>query len=341
MKQIIATWICLDDAATGTYFPSAMGSSSDRSVQDKYWRCIACFFTTARYFNPQAELVLFCNRDVRPVVDGVDLFALLERLGVRTYTTPFTYITPEGYYKTWRNQFYEFSILEFISDHPQFSTEDGFLLLDSDCIINGDLRPLFQELQAEQCLTYNIDYAAGHDINGISRIGMKAVYEDLLEQKLDEAPAYHGGEFYASTIGVARQLVGEFRPLWPELLARHAAGLPKLNEEAHVLSYLFYRCGWTGGQANRYIKRLWTDPASYRNVEAADKELLIWHLPTEKRYGFRKLFGWLQQQQFDLSAVSPAVLHRYLQRTFNVPSIPLERQPYYAAKSLLKKMLAR
>jgi len=341
MKNIIATWICVDTEDNSTYFPSAKGKSSDSKVQNIYWRCICCFYTMARYYNPNATLALFSNTSAIPVVEGVDVKQLLQQLNVTFYVTPFEYVTPQGYYNKWRNQFYEFSIFKYISQHSDFSDSDNFLLLDSDCIVTTDLSSLFKEVTAEKCITYVIDYEVNHDINGNSRKSMQGVFSSLLNQKVEQIPQYHAGEFYATTIAVLKTLINDFYTVWKQLLALNEAGSDKLHEEAHTLSYLFYKNGFKGGQANKYIKRLWTDPTTFRNIEEGDENLAIWHLPAEKRHGFKDLFDWLHQKQFRLSSVSQKQLQQRLQNTFMIPSIPLQRRPFFAGKSLIKKMFAK
>ena len=341
MKNIIATWICVDTEDNSTYFPSAKGKSSDAKVQNIYWRCICCFYTIARYHNPDATLALFSNTSHLPQVDGTDIKQLLQRLNVSFYVTPFEYVTPQGYYNQWRNQFYEFSIFKYISTHKDFSDKDALVLLDSDCIITQNLSPLFAEVRAEKCITYIIDYAPDHDINGNSRTSMQKVFSSLLNAPVETVPPYHAGEFYATTIAVLKILIEDFYGVWKQLLALNEAGLDKLHEEAHTLSYLFYKNGFTGGQANKYIKRLWTDPTTFRNIEAGDQNLAIWHLPAEKRHGFVTLFSWLQKKEFSLSFVTVQQLKQRLQNIFMIPVIPLQRRPYFAGKALLKKVFAK
>ncbi len=340
MKNIIATWICVDTEDTGTYFPSAKGKSSDASVQDIYWRCICCFYTMARHYNPGATLALFSNTDKLPVVEGTAVKALLQKLDVNFYVTPFEYITPQGYFNQWRNQFYEFSIFKFISQHADFKENDNFLLLDSDCIITSDLSGLFKEVAAERCITYVIDYDPAHIINGNSRKDMQAIFGVLAGKVVQDLPQYHAGEFYASTIAVVKTIINDFYSVWQQLMKLYETAQPKLHEEAHVLSYLFYKNGFKGGQANKYIKRLWTDPTSFRNVESSDVNLAVWHLPAEKRFGFKQLFGWLQKINFRPESVSKEQIRQRLQHTFLIPSIPLQRRPYFAGKYLVKKMFA-
>ncbi len=340
-KNIIATWICVDTEDNSTYFPSAKGKSSDAKVLNIYYRCICCFYTVARHYNPDAKLALFSNTSTLPNVDGIEVKELLQKLNVSFYVTPFEYITPKGYYNQWRNQFYEFSIFKYVGAHEDFSDEDNFLLLDSDCIITQNLSGLFNEVAAEKCITYVIDYEPNHDINGNSRKSMQSVFGSLLNEKVEHIPQYHAGEFYATTIAVLKTLINDFYDVWEQLLSLNEAGLDKLHEEAHTLSFLFYKNGFSGGQANKYVKRLWTDPTTFRNIENGDENLAIWHLPAEKRHGFVALFEWLQKKNFTLFSISSQQLQQRLQNTFMIPSIPLQKRSYFAAKLLLKKVFAK
>ncbi len=105
MKNIIGSWICIDDKKNATYFPSAKGNSSDSAVQQIYWRCICTFYWSARYHNPDAHLILFSNQSQLPHVNGTSVSDVLKKLGVLFYVTPFEYITPDGYFGKWRHQF--------------------------------------------------------------------------------------------------------------------------------------------------------------------------------------------------------------------------------------------
>jgi hypothetical protein len=340
MKNIIATWTCVDSESTGTYFPSAKGNSSDPRTQMVYWRCAVCFFVFARHYNPSATLALFSNRPMLPEIEDTDMEALLEKLGVCFYCVPFEFITPEHFYKSWRNQFYEFSILKFVSSHKAFSTNDNFLLLDSDCLITADLRSLFESLSEHKCITYIIDYERDYPINGISRLEMKEIFERYMKSVLHAVPDYHGGEFYASTVNVAKQLSDDFELVWKSLLKDHKDGRKKLNEEAHVLSYLFLKNSFGGGQANSFIKRMWTDPSTFRNVQKYDEAFPIWHLPAEKTSGFKTLHHWLKKIEFNLQAVPHRELKEKLSNIFMIPDVPIKKRPYYSTKRAIKKLLS-
>ena len=69
----------------------------------------------------------------------------------------------------------------------------------------------------------------------------------------------------------------------------------KLNEEAHFLSMIYAHLGYHESLGNQYIKRMWT-AARYDNVVASDVGFPIWHLPAEKRYGFKAMFEYFKTE---------------------------------------------
>jgi len=340
MSNILASWICIDNAENASHFPSSKGSSADVSVQSIYWRCVAVFMFTARKFNPALRLVLFSNVSECPIIDDVDYNQLFKTLNVEFHTTPFEYQTPKGYYGSWSNQFYEFSILKFVSAHPGFNDDDPFILVDSDCLITKNLDNIFSDVAKNECITYSFDaYGPSYKINGNSRTDMKSIFESLQGFEMDFIPAYHAGEFLGATVASIKKIMNIFYPTWEQLLDYHKKNLPRLHEEAHVLSYLYYRCGYKGGQGNKYVKRLWTDPSSYRNVKKGDENLSIWHLPSEKRFGFNKMFNFLKKTHFDVKAFTEPQLYKYMQQTFQVPNIAFNKSFYYFIKKNVKKLV--
>src|SRR5690606_12227418 len=92
-------------------------------------------------------------------------------------------------------------------------------------------------------------------------------------------------------------------------------GLPKFNEEAHILSYLYYKNNFNGGGGNLFIKRIWTNPVFMRNVDKSDVFLSIWHLPAEKTIGFKQLFNFFRGNSFktqNMGELLPAILRKEL-----------------------------
>lgn len=319
MNKYICTWFCEDQKGDESYFPQTGQNSSSPSHQLIYWRCIVTFYITSVKFNQQSKHLFFTNAGSIPVVDGVNVAGLLSQLGVQIIKTDFKYKTPKGFYKSWQNQFYEFSILEHITTH--FNDDDLFLILDSDCLFIKPADQVFEKARAEGgFLSYEINYPAEYDINGINRLDMMMIYADLLNENMIEIPTYHAGEFLLCSTSIIKALVKDFKYYWPLLLQRHKKGQKKFNEEAHTLSFLYYKNNLKPGGANHFIKRVWTNPVIYRNVDKSDDGLVIWHLPAEKDYRIPRLFQHLlfKRKNFGLDLTNEE-FQKLIKKTIAIP----------------------
>lgn len=268
------------------------------------------FFALSIQFNPQRRHVLFTNKrpDEFPDIDGFDLRGFLNSKNVEIVTLPLTWQTPEGYFGMWRNQFYIFDILQFIekkygsqsSDNSKSSDdyEPAYVILDSDCIINRPLDALFAEIRRHGLLALPMPYGATHNINGVTRQEMRRIYAELDGSDPGEDPVYYGGEIFAATKPIIRQINAIAPKVWQNMLERHRAGQTKLNEEAHFLSYCYHKIG-RFGSLEGFIKRIWTSP-HYSNVQPEDKNLPIWHLPSEKTGGIALIFKTLDKRRWTL-----------------------------------------
>lgn len=296
----ICTWIYLDTLEESSEYPQVGKRSHLAEFQKVYWKCVAVFFALSTQFNPQRRHLLFSNkrREEFPRIDGFDLQGFLKEKNVEVVALPLTWQTPEGYFGKWRNQFYIFDILQFIekkySSQPSDDIvspddyEPGFVILDSDCIINRPLDALFAEVRRHGLLALPMPYSDTHDINGVTREQMRRIFAELDGKDPGGNPAYYGGEIFAATLPVIRQINAIAPGVWQNMLERHRNGQPKLNEEAHFLSYCYHKIGRFGAMES-FIKRIWTSP-HYSNVQPEDANLPIWHLPSEKTGGIALIF---------------------------------------------------
>jgi hypothetical protein len=323
MQKNICTWICVDtEGEESTYSQmKSIGKSTSSKFIGIYLKNCIVFFITSRKFNPTANLLLFTNANLPEKLEGLDFRHMIDQLGVKVIHVNFDYKTPVGYYGAWRNQFFEFSIFQKMLELSQ-DEHDLFLLTDSDCVVTGDLAPVWEKARSG-CLTYDMGYPEQNSINGLTRLEMKTIYEQLLNKRLDHPPKYYGGEFFLANTASIKLIVDDFVDLWPVLLLRHQRGELKFNEEAHTLSYLFYKNGLNNQPANEFIKRLWTQPFIFRNVEAKDGGLLIWHLPHEKKYGILHLFKRLAFNIPAALAMESGRFLRLLSQTLTIPRIPI------------------
>lgn len=313
--DFICTWIYLDSPEESSEYPQVGKKSHLADFQKVYWKCVAVFFALSTQFNPQRRHLLFSNKRFEefPDVDGFDLKSFLKNKNVEIVTIPLTWQTPEGYFGKWRNQFYIFDILEFIEkEHRRFemspahspqtrppsSDDPAFVILDSDCIINRPLDALFAEIKKHGLLALPMPYSDTHNINGVTREEMRKIYTELDDKDPGENPVYFGGEVFAATLPVVRQINAIAPGVWQKMLERHRAGQPKLNEEAHFLSYCYHKIG-RFGSLDSFIKRIWTSP-HFSNLRPNDANLPIWHLPSEKTGGIALVFKKLENRNWKL-----------------------------------------
>jgi hypothetical protein len=325
----IGTWFCGDKKGEESLYYQTGLKSSSSSHQNIYWRCVVVFYITSRRFNSEHPHVFFTNVDQMPVIEGKDVYQILQDLEVEIRFTDFKYKTPANYHHAFKNQFYEFSILEDIL-HYNPREEDQYMILDSDCIFVKPVHVLFDVARDQGFLSFAYSDDLEVSINGLRRKDMQLIYEELLSTKLETLPEYHLGEFFLCSVKNIRKIVSDFQKLWPELLRRNELGLPKFNEEAHTLSYLYFINELQHCPDDQYLKRIWTNPVFYRNVEKGDEDLFIWHLPSEKRFGIEKLYHLLVNKRSDYGrGLDDEAFSRLLQKKIGIPKMGLGKYLNY------------
>lgn len=336
-RTTIATWIVLDEPEEASEYPSVGTDSSRPEFQEVYWRCIALFFLTARAHNPQHPLQLYCNR---PVAEAAPprIAALLGRLGVRELTLPLTHRLPPEAASRWGNVFYELDILAHFAacdDAP------SLLLADSDCIWRRPFAPFEARLRNEGCLLYTLqprdqkNYQGDVLINGMSRRRMAELAESLFGRgPVGEMP-YQGGEFSAFTRAWCHSALPLARRLWQH--ARAEAMAPDdVRTEEHVWTIIAAAMGVRPSGANDIIRRIWTN-FDAANARPEDLDLTLWHLPAEKKFGFRRMWQAIEAGETPPEALPPETLNEMTRRYMGVP----QRGPRKTALDIADKARER
>lgn len=326
----ICTWLCADVKGEESIYPQTGEKSSGQKHQNIYWRCLLLFYATSKRFNQTEKHLLFTNVSTLPEIDGRKVADMLRDLDVEVICTDFKYKTPKGYFNLFQNQFYEFSILEYITKSNK-NPDDLYLILDSDCIFTRPAAELFREAAPQGFTSFEDACTTELVIHGLSRKDMKLLYEDLSGAPVAEIPGYHLGEFFLASVKNINILFDGFLELWPELMRRFEAGLPKFNEEAQTLSYLYYKNNLQSSKRTDLLKRIWTNPVFYRNVEDTDPGVAIWHLPSEKTYGLAKLYDKLITHGEGYSlGITDETYMELVKSTLGIPYLPLGmRLEYY------------
>ena len=289
---LLATGFVCDQPAEGTHFPSAGGNSAEIWVQAVYWRCLVVFFASARIANPDQRLVLFTNARP-PVVDGHDLTQVLARYGVELRLVPLSVRLKRELTPSWGNVLYFFDVMSALEGEPD---DTRIALMDSDVVVTGAVQGLFDLLDGADYALYPQDSDADENINGLSRRQMGAI-AGALGGGSDPGPiAHYGGELFLTSMGRWRRDEAVFRALLDNAIAEIGPGAAVRTEE-HVFSIASQLTAAPVADAGGKIKRIWTS-WDYNNAAPGDEALPLWHMPAEKRYGLRDMFGWLAANDF-------------------------------------------
>ncbi len=319
MQNYIITWVYCDLQTEESSYTQMGSNSSETSFQEIYWKCAYVFFKTSIVNNPSAKHLLFTNNQDIPFIEGVSLKDKFASMNVEVIEIPLTFNTPPDYFFSWRNQFYLFDILAYLGRHLE--PDDNVIVLDSDCIFTKPAEPIFKDLVRYPALVYSLPFTEYEDIHGLSRMQMLDVYNTISDSDYAEYPTYYGGEWFAAKVSYIRLLNSMIPNIWLKNMNLHLQGKLKFNEEAHMLSFLYDESHAELGSANSYIRRMWTISSIRRDIQNTDTELIIWHCPSEKKYGISALFYSLWQDENNLMT-EEAQLHltTHLGKYFGIPN---------------------
>lgn len=290
-SNYIVTWFYKESAEEASFYPQ-MGEKGDSSlVHSIYMQIQVPFFRTFQRYNPLTKLIFFTNLQ-KTSLPGF-LRNLFDTLQVEVVTLPYTCRPPRNWYGAWQNQFYLYDILHYME--ARLKADDVMLVTDADCLCRASLDPLFTKARTEGSALYEFITDRNARINGITLPEMESLYEAYYKEKPRRPLTYYGGEFVCLRGDTVRHINQAYPDLWKFNLQRSEDNLPKLNEEAHVLSLLAERLQIRNDIANGYVKRMWTSPL-FNNVVPGDERLAVWHLPYEKKRGLYHLYKYLEKR---------------------------------------------
>jgi hypothetical protein len=298
--KYVSTWMYIESPDEAGVYPQVGGPVTSQAVQDIYWRCVFTLFWSASYFienKDGVKLLLFTNVSRLPTVDGLDLNVALSAFGVEIVTLRYTW-TPSGKRRVWFNQYFLFDILEYFS--VRLNDDDAVLIMDNDCLIVRDVAFVFDRLYRDNVLLMTVDVAEDEEANGLSRRQAIEIYERIGGQRPEHAPAYFGGEFYGLTAAALQSVVVLAKEARTQNNALAAAGATYLSDEAHLFSFIMWTLGFREPNANDIARRIWTT-WKRNNTRPEDLRLPIWHVPSEKTYGFPEIFSGLIRRPFSIA----------------------------------------
>jgi len=297
MRSTVATWLIADDAGSESIFPQVPGRSSSRRFQEVYWRCVIVFFASCQRHTTLANYILFTNVEP-PTIEGLNISSWLEKHSIRIVNLQISHRLPKRRCSSWGNQFYLLDIVKYAANTESIGT---LLLFDSDCFWLGSPDLMIESVERYGVLTYALWYDENQIVNGFSRRTLTELYERFFGEQAGCTLTYSGGEIFAASGDAIQELAQECAMLWKKNLEAMHRNESWCQEEAQFLSLLYHRHRYEIGTANQFLKRIWTAPgfSGFRNTSAGDRDLLVWHLPAEKRFGFRDMFREVCDERSD------------------------------------------
>ncbi len=321
------TWFYEQGVDEGGSYAQVPGTSSSEAFRDVYRRCLPTFFLTARLANPTAQLILYTNRELSQATAVARLLrSQLDEAGVDVRVLPYISTPPSGWFDAWRNQFYVLDVLNHLATTKR-SDSDAFVILDSDVVWTGaPAEPLWQAIDDVGCLSYDLGFPLATTENGLTAYELSAIGSVLTGLQLPPV-SYQGGEIQAlrgDMLDRVSQLSSQLWQLTHEMFARDEK---PIREEAHLLSIVYATLSVAAGSANPFIKRCWTQTRTYVNLTGDETTLVLWHTPSEKRFGLKTIYRDLVAGRGELQdAGSGPLLTRYLSRRLGVPTSPLGKR---------------
>lgn len=285
----IATWFYKESREEASYYPQVGGKGDSSLVHSIYMHIQVPFFCTFRRYHPDAHLLFYTNLTEAELPRFLNSF--FQRLHVEVVTLPYKSRPPKGWHHAWQNQFYVYDILKDME--RRMRPNDTLLICDADCLCRKPLDDLFYQVCQEGSALYELAKYPQQLINGTTLQQMNEFYRLCYHKEPEQPVYYYGGEFIALRGDIIAKVNAAFPALWAFNIGLKE-NEPRLHEEAHVLSILAEHLHFRNANANRYIKRMWTNP-NFNNVVKGDENFSVWHLPHEKKHGLSYLYRYLQR----------------------------------------------
>lgn len=329
----ICTCFYVESRGEESHYYQNKGKSSDSTFQLVYWQCMVVMYATSFRFNPSAKHYLFINIPISdfPSINGVNIADWLTNRGVSIVRLDYSYRPPCDYFRAWNSVFFLFDAMRyFVSAKRQ---DDQYIFLDPDCVWLRSAVSIERSIQKYSLLGYEEVYPLEQSINGLSICDLNLISEEIFKSPNCTLLRYFGGEFYAMGYSGLCLVHHEFLNVWRMMLSRYKNGLKKFNTEEHFMTYIYNKLNMNNNEGNLYIRRMWTLYKHYE-VLPSDMDLTVWHLPTEKGRGFKKISRQVLDPSSRFWRVPDEDLAAYLAPYFRVVFTPWTRLVFVFEKFL-------
>ena len=283
-----------------TAFYHATGKSpnawtiSEKSKLDMYYRCMVVCYASLRRLYQDSQLILFTNRTLPEPFNRQ-----LQSLGVKTVYCASRYVDDSVFSNGFPGCLFTLDVIEHLSS-TQLTDFDCLILLDNDCIIRHRLDAMLDDVTMHQAIyAYEPGYPVNMVANGQSRASLTLALSYMQSQIIPTPITLYGGEFYAIPAKLLPSIAQHIQTFWDwmKVDGNHVFG-DNLTEE-HVMSVVLAMHNNPVMSAESYVKRIWTTD-HFSTVVGTESKISVWHLPSEKKKGFARLYRyWVERNGFD------------------------------------------
>ena len=256
---------------------------SEQSKLSMYYRCMVVCYASLRRLYPETHLSLFTNRELPEPFTGQ-----LKSLAVNTVHCASRYVDDAAFKNGFPGCLYTLDVIEYLANQQcDFS---NLILLDSDCIVRYRLDGMLDNEEGGS-YAYEPGYPVNMVANGQSRATLTLALSYFSGQMIAHPIPLYGGEFYALTAKSLPKLAMHIEAFWTWMKTEGIKTFGDNLTEEHVMSVVLAQYGGEVHSASGMVKRIWT-AAVFSTVDGSESGIPIWHLPSEKKKGFVKLYQY-------------------------------------------------
>ncbi len=216
----------------------------------------------------------------------------LRRLGVKTRPAGHEYVGTTSFSNDFPGCLFTLDVIRELESTAY--TDQTVILLDSDTVVRRSF-----DLPENEIVAYKLDSPLSHEMQGHSRASLTIAAAQWAGRPIDTSIDYIGGEFLSIPKSQRCALNTEIKDFWQWMEAAGGRSLGRQLTEEHVLAVVLSQPGISVTSDPSYIRRIWTADV-YSDVKGDEDVASIWHLPSEKRRGFRRLHkAWNELGGFD------------------------------------------
>ena len=282
-----------------TAFYHAKGKSpnawtiSEQSKLNMYYRCMVVCYASLRRLYQEAQLVLFTNQELPEPFNSQ-----LQLLGVKTVFCASRFVDDSEFSNGFPGCLFTLDVIEHLAK-VQLTDFDYLILLDNDCIVRHRLDEMIEDMVGNQVVyAYEPGYPVNMVANGQSRATLTLALSYMQGQMISTPIALYGGEFYAIPAKLLPDIAQYIQTFWDWMRIEGKAIFGDHLTEEHVMSVAIAMSTNNVRSAGMCVKRIWTTK-HFSTVDGSESAIPVWHLPSEKKKGFAKLYRyWVEFNGF-------------------------------------------